>query len=216
MVFTERQKAELKNIAKEIIKECLSDKTFLETIADIVMQKLTDRLAKTNEKVNALEEQICLIQGENEELKLKIDDIEQHTKLNQLRIFGVPETNQENLNDQLTDIFKNKLDINNCELESCYRIGSVKIGHKNSHRPIVVKFSNISQRNKIFYNKKQLKGTKISISEELTKSRYELLQMANEKFGKAHVWTTDGKIRANIDGRKCWIKNIGDLTRYSK
>ena len=46
----------------------------------------------------------------------------------------------------------------------------------------------------MFKNKKNLKGMKISLSESLTKFRYQLLRKAEEKYGRGKVWSKEGHI----------------------
>ena len=52
--------------------------------------------------------------------------------------------------------------------------------------------------------KKELKGTNISIIENLTGYRMSVLNEAREKFGFKNVWTYDGRIlyKDNNDGQK--------------
>nr|CAI5837410.1 unnamed protein product [Callosobruchus analis] len=49
--------------------------------------------------------------------------------------------------------------------------------------------------------------------EDLVKSRYELLLLAKEKFGKAHVWTLDGKIYTKINNRKLCLRTEEDILK---
>ena len=49
-------------------------------------------------------------------------------------------------------------------------------------------------RNKLFKNKRKLKGKKVSITESMTKVRMEKLKEAREIYDRNNVWTSDGKI----------------------
>ncbi|KAJ8964901.1 hypothetical protein NQ314_004540 [Rhamnusium bicolor] len=154
MGFTERQKSELKSV----INEFFSDKNFMETfavkIADIVSQKMMVHIEKLETKINTLEKQMSNIQGENEKLHLKVDNLEQFSKRNQLRVFGVPESNNENLKEILQVIFENKMEVNGSQLEYCYRLGQYNKEAKYP-RPILATFIDAQQRNLIFNNKKE-------------------------------------------------------------
>lgn len=219
MVFTERQKTELKNISKEMSKEIMNefinDKKFMELFAnkivDIVSHKISEHVEKLSDKINTLEMNFNNIQGENNELRFKIDNLEQQLKLTHLRIYGISEDNEISLKLKLQDLFKSKMGVSDVSFTSCYRIGS----ENNSGKPraTLIKFENIEQRNMVYYNKKKLKGTKIVISEELTKGRYELLMLAREKLGKKNVWSVNGNIFAMINGEKFKLKNEDDVMK---
>lgn len=212
MGFTERQKSDL----KKVINEHFSDKNFLETfavkIADIVSQKMMAHIDKLDTKITALEKQMSNIQDENEDLKIKIDNLEQQSKCNQLRVFGVPEGNNEKLDVTIKEIFENKMDTSGCQLDHCFRLGPFRKDAKHP-RPILVTFSDVQQRNMVFRNKSKLKGSKVAITEELTRARYELLISCKEKFGKEKVWTSGGNIYTNINGKKYRMRNSEDMNQ---
>lgn len=75
-------------------------------------------------------------------------------------------------------------------------------------RPIIVKFTSYRKRAEVFRAKRLLINTKITVREDLTKKRVELLRKCIDKFGLKNVWTQDGtiivkdknyKIRINCD-----------------
>ena len=59
---------------------------------------------------------------------------------------------------------------------------------------ITVKFTRCTVRNKIYSNKKKLKGIKFLMTEGLTSRRYNLLKEAQEKYGVKNVRTSDCRI----------------------
>nr|CAI5837373.1 unnamed protein product [Callosobruchus analis] len=67
-----------------------------------------------------------------------------------------------------------------------------------------------------FFNKKQLKGSKVIITEELVKFRYDLYQLARQKIGAMHVWTMNGKIFTKHNERKVHIRNEEDVLKIKK
>ena len=60
-------------------------------------------------------------------------------------------------------------------------------------------------------SKSRLKGTNIVITEDLTKSRYDLYRKAVSKFGRKHVWCRDGVIHVNADGKRLKVQTLNDL-----
>ena len=64
----------------------------------------------------------------------------------------------------------------------------------------------------MFARKKQLKGTKIVITENLTKRRTELLAKARATASVKATWTVDGRIVCLLeDGRKVAVDTDNDL-----
>ena len=63
----------------------------------------------------------------------------------------------------------------------------------------------------IFDAKKNLKGSKIVVTESLTKSRYTLLQRCWETYGKNNCWSYDGRIWVATDDEKFVVDNEMDL-----
>ena len=77
--------------------------------------------------------------------------------------------------------------------------------------PIIIKLSNYRDRRDVFVSKKQLKGKNISISENLTKTRYVLLKAAKLKLGRGNVWSSDGRIMTKMNDRYINITSVDDL-----
>ena len=69
---------------------------------------------------------------------------------------------------------------------------------------MVVKFAHYAVRNKVFSNKKKLKGKKLLITESLTVYRMKLLDEARQKYGVRNVWTFDGRVM-NKENNKIYV-----------
>ena len=91
-------------------------------------------------------------------------------------------------------IIKERLDIELSvkDLDRSHRIG--KSNSKSKRSPIRVKFISYNDRREIFNNKKRLKGTGISITENLTARRMLQLKNARDQFSFNNVWSIDGRI----------------------
>ena len=76
-------------------------------------------------------------------------------------VHGLPKTTLENTNYLVITMFKNDMDIEifSDDIDRLRRIGKQK-DHPNKVRPVIVKFTRYNDRNKIFRNKKTLKGKK--------------------------------------------------------
>jgi hypothetical protein len=68
-------------------------------------------------------------------------------------------------------------------------------------QPIVVRFTRRSTRNDVLAARKELKGKKIAVTEQLTPNRSQLLKKATELMNNEKVlgaWSHDGKILVNL------------------
>ena len=66
-------------------------------------------------------------------------------------------------------------------------------------RPIIIKFARYNIRNRVFKNKKKLKDTGSSITENLTQKRMQMLTKARNEFLFKNLWTQDGKMLVKSD-----------------
>ncbi|KAF9811198.1 hypothetical protein SFRURICE_002567 [Spodoptera frugiperda] len=70
----------------------------------------------------------------------------------------------------------------------------------------------VDTRDKVWYNKTKLKGTGITISEFLTKTRHQVFMAARNKFGVANCWTKAGHIYVlGPDGVRHRIASLTEL-----
>ena len=78
-------------------------------------------------------------------------------------------------------------------------------------RPIIFRLTSFRKRQEIFSNKKKLKGKSISITESLTKARYDLYKKSIERLGKGACWTLEGRITTKVGNAYHIINNLDDL-----
>lgn len=152
------------------------------SLADVVkslefVQAETEDLKKklevfSKEKVS-YEKQINILANENIVLRKKTDELEgrcdfmddQRRHIN-LRISGVQERNGENWEQcqiKVKQILKDHLNINP-SIERINRVGKPTPGNS---RDIIARFTNISERDSVFRDRRKLKGTNIYINEDL-------------------------------------------------
>ena len=74
-----------------------------------------------------------------------------------------------------------------------------------------MKFLDFRKRQLVFKNKSALKGKKIAITENLTKSRYSLYIAAMAKFGKGNIWTSEGRVMSKANDNVLIINSMNDL-----
>jgi len=194
---------------------------------DLVAERLTARVSDTVQASlqRALSE-IDAIKSELSEAKNKLlkvedesqrraDELEQYQRRNNLRVFGVKESAREDTDKLVIDIFKKQLnvDVSLADIDRSHRVGKVSQPGSDGvakPRPIIVKFVSYRTRRAVFSNKKKLKGSELSIREDLTPHRHRLLLQAIQQHGRGNVWSVDGRITWVIDenaktfGRATW------------
>ncbi|XP_063369267.1 uncharacterized protein LOC134657632 [Cydia amplana] len=150
-------------------------------------------------------------------LSVQLDQQEMRSRRKMLLLHGVPETDPETdqemtstvvelLNEHLED----KLTIN--DVKRCHRLGQPR---KNLTRCILLKFSDVSVRNSVWFDKKRLKGSGVTLSEFLTKPRHDVFMAARERLGIRRCWTRDGNVYVldAADKRHC-VTSVAEVEQF--
>lgn len=221
-----KQQSEMSKLVQSAIKEITQDKTFLKTLAQMVATEVSTKINaklvslenefKTfkelmNTKITTQEKDIKKLEMDIEHLKLSNDNMEQALLGNKIRLYGVPENNEEDINSTVTSCFNKiikNLNVSTVDIEYSYRVGK-NITQKP--RPIVVAFNSSKTKTSIFSQKKLFVNTGIFAYEELTKSRMELINKAKEKYGKNKAWSNGGRIFVRAANNVKQIKCQEDL-----
>ncbi|XP_071511909.1 uncharacterized protein [Diadema antillarum] len=199
-------------LTTDLLKSALVDAVTKE------LQTLRDQLEQTESRVMDLENEIktkatiiSSMQKEQERnkdeitsLQRTLNDAEQYSRRNCLRLYGIPESDHEDTDEVMLDLASKELNVKLKpeDIDRSHRIGAprpVKRGEKTKPpRPIIVKFATYRVRHLVIRNRKRLKGKHIGIEEDLTATNRNLLQKANElvktNSNVIAAWTTDGRI----------------------
>jgi hypothetical protein len=121
-----------------------------------------------------------------------LDRLDTHSRRKVLLLHGINEDNSEDVAKKTLEIFSDqmKLSLGADVIEVCHRLG-VK---KNNARPVLIRFTTLEHRRQVWNSKTALKGSKVSVSEFLTKTRQEVFVAARGHFGIKRCWTADGTI----------------------
>ncbi|XP_052791917.1 girdin-like [Mya arenaria] len=169
------------------------------------LQKRIENLEKTceNEKDKASQKtvdmrNVTLLQGG------KLNDLEQYSRRNSLKIAGIPETTNTGKNSYETAEQSTKkvieklnstiecLNLNTSDIDISHRVGKK---YKDKHRQILVKFVSRHVRDKVMMNRRVFKGTQIFINEDLTKLNQHVLGSIRKSIPESEaVWTWGGSI----------------------
>ena len=133
-----------------------------------------------------------------ENLREVIDDIEQYSRRNYLLFV---EKDYENTDLLILDTCRESMGIELClqDIDRSHRIGmktqrkvlpepeeNGQLKHQKV-RPIIVKFTLYRRRQQVFSAKKDLKGKHVGISENLTKIRQRIFNLARDAMGYKNV-----------------------------
>ena len=130
-----------------------------------------------------------------------MNDSQQYTRRNSIRVFGVPESapgRKEDTDEVVCDLFQRKLGMAVSVSEICrtHRLTSKSGGNTNERlpRPIIVKFTAYNTRRCVFTMKRRLKGSGLVVKEDLTSYNAKMLKQAQHTHGMRNVWTVNGQI----------------------
>nr|CAH7745579.1 unnamed protein product [Callosobruchus chinensis] len=216
MPYTRQEIGDIKVIIKETITELFADDNFINLLAGKLEQKLERRLCipEMKEKVNELQKEMVSLKHQNSQLQGEVDKLNQHIKRKSLIIHGIKESSNEDIRNTVTKFFKDRLNTNipSEELENCFRIGR----KPNGKRPVLTTLRLQSTKWSLLKNRKALKGTGITITEDMTKANYNLLKKAKEQLGQENVWFYGGLIKGKLGSMKYTIENEDDIDRLKR
>ena len=121
----------------------------------------------------------------------------------------------EHICNQLNDLIGDKL-YKNLQPNDIERAHILYQGTKSETKPVViVRFVRRVVRNNVFFNRRWLKGTKIAITDHLSKFNKALYQEAKGVFGSEHTWTSLGVVKANVGGKVRNIRSYRDIDNWA-
>lgn len=168
----------------------------VEAAVSAAVAPLTAELTRLRGEVTSLTGKLRVLE---DRLIDRTDDLEQHQRRNNLRIFGIQETANEDTDAIVAKLCRDKLRVELPAHSICrsHRVGrqpEPSADGRRRHRPIIVRFVSYQDRRVVYGAKKNLKATGITIKEDLTARRVEVLRKATAAYGIRNTWTLDGKV----------------------
>lgn len=206
MPFTREQIADIKSLFKECFNDLLASEDFLKPVCEKVSKNIEGHI---DHVLKRYVDDIDDIKNKNAMLIETVDELEQYSRRYNVRVFGLQETKGEVVLDKVLDVFNNnmKICITEENIDRCHRIGRPG----STPRSIIVKFKSYKYKETIMKNKKNLKGTKVIITEDLTKRRYEVLKQAQQKLGRKNCWSRDGALYVKKKNQIVKVKTQEDI-----
>ena len=143
--------------------------------------------------------------------------MEQYSRRNCLVVHCIPET-KEDSRDAVLHVFNGQLNVPVTPqwIDRSHRLGRFQPS-SNKPRPVIVKFVSYETRRQVFSAKRRLNGSKIVVTENLTKRRSEILNRTKSQPDVKAAWTTDGRIVCLLDnGEKRTILTERDLDQLHR
>ena len=184
----------------------------------IVISELRDRLVQVEGNVYDLQEEnlklkkhIDKIEKDNTSLQAavhrerarvdlvskNINNIEQYTRANNIRIFGLDDRDIQESNTQTEAKVKKLLGLKlgitleNRDIEACHRLGRFS---PSANRPVICRFTNRKLKVAALTNRRKLKGTQIVLTEDLTQFNHNKLKEMKTLECVDQAWVRDGKL----------------------
>lgn len=197
-----------------------------DTITAAVETAVKSALTAVNTELDRLRDEVSSLTGKvaklEDRLAQKTDDLEQYGRRSNLRVFGVKETAGEDTDELVVRLCQERLGVD-LPVEAISR--SHRVGRppapgpdgKERSRPLIVRFNSYRDRRRVFSAKKKLKGTGVTIREDLTAQRAEVFRQAVQRFGVRSTWTIDGKVVwLRKDGTRGMATCMADLADARK
>ena len=189
------------------------------------LEKENKRLHKCLEESNAKNK---ILEKQLEESKDEIDEVEQYVRRSCLVINNLPsesnKTDEQVFLGMCEDKFKEKFTVTSDMISKIHRVPRPPSSQVDRSKPhsLVVKFNKDRHRDMIFKNKREMKGSGITITELLTSKRSALLKQCIDKIPggpNRAVWTDNGRIYAKYSkdshqSHSLQIKTASDIDKF--
>ena len=148
------------------VGEIKSSLEFTQNQLDTFQQQQSDMVDKTE----SVSFEVDSAKKNLEDIRTKVDYVENQSRRNNLRFDGIPEMAQETweaTEEKVVKILKDNLGFQKTPaIERAHRTGSTS--SNKSSRTVVVKFASYKDREAILRKRKMLKGTSIYVNEDLS------------------------------------------------
>jgi len=182
-------------IVAEITKELNKKVTSLEDREKVLEEdhtSITSAFEDLQEQNNGLKTEIMLLKSDMEVVNDNNMKNEQYARKNNIKIYGIKDNCGEDCEDIVRKMVKEylKIEIKQGQIAIAHRI----LGKQGRHRPIIVRFEQHDVKYAVLKQRRQLKGTGVSIQEDLARAVWEKLDMVKESAGSTDARAWNGKI----------------------
>ncbi|XP_063372474.1 uncharacterized protein LOC134660629 [Cydia amplana] len=155
---------------------------------------ITTLKAELNKFKDATSAVLDVLRQQIAALSNTVDNLEMRHRRKYILLAGVPESSNENVAEVVAAICQDKLrlaEVSSSSFTACHRLGPAVAGRSRS---ILVRCSDAVTKDILWRKKTALKGSRVVMSEFLTRQRQAVFIEARRHFGIRSVWTLDGTI----------------------
>lgn len=176
----------------------LNDTAIARKLEETVCSRLSKEINELREIVKRKDSEIETLNGKINQLENKVDDLEQYSRRNSLRVDGLT---------GVTDPMKAAIDFCNDKLnltppitaDAFDRVHPIGPRREDKERPILMKFTSYHDRERVYKARARLRNfrERIYINEDLTRTRSKRLwQLRQLKKSQCinDCWTFDGRL----------------------
>ena len=205
----------IKNALDAAVKQLRTDLTALvkQTVTPLCtkMAELETENSKLKANIGTMHEEIVEMRQLTMQCQSELNDLQQYTRKSNVRVFGVNEEFGENCKTKVNDILKTKLHLKLGDdvIEVAHRAG---LQRDNKARGILVRFHRRDTKYTVMKARKQLRGTGISISEDLTTANLRLLKDTKGHPRIEDVWGWNAKVFAKgVNGKTFVVRRTDNI-----
>ena len=201
-------------------------KTMDDTLTEVLMNmqkfdydmfEMKDKYDEAITKIKSLEDTVECLQDKLKEeqnktslLIAKNNDLEQYSRRHNIRVFGISDSGRETAEKSeklVTDLIKNKLSLNITpnQVQVAHRAGKFQPG---GTRSIIMQFVSRKDKQQVMSVRKKLKGSGISIAEDLTPVNVRRLSDIKKLEIVQEAWSSQGKLFAKKADQPEVVKEI--------
>ena len=199
-------------ILKQTVTTLRNDMSDMDTSLKAV-ERDNERLRKENENVKRQLEQREFVLRK---MEMEVNESEQYSRRNNVRIYGVEDRNAGESSEQTTEKVlallndKLRMSLKKADIDIAHRIGRF---HTDGDRPIICRFVSRVNTIQTMKLKRSLKGSSVVIREDLTQRNVALLKKTSAMPQVKTVWTDQGRIFALLqNGRKVAVTHSTDMS----
>ena len=186
------------------------------------IEKLNTQIEEKNLKIEEQKTENKKLSDQIETVNLnmsaKLNEMEQYNRKTNIRINGIPEVGIETAEDTtlkvietINNTFKD-INLRSEHVNIAHRLGMKKANahHTKSPRQIIVKFHSRMKRDELLKRRRELKGTNIYISEDLTPINQHVLACLRKKMPDEieQSWSKRGRLYYKSKSNKDNIKEV--------
>lgn len=187
----------LKSVSENIRKEVVTEvKGYVKEQTDQLQQHLNcieldvanlqDEIGKRDKKIEEIQDILLVQQRKINEGILASNRNEQYSRKNNIRIRGLPETQNENLREDFT---KKLQQITGVHIDGYYDIVAIhRIPSRTTPRQVIVKFFNSDIKYLVMKNRQTLRKAGIYVSEDITKRNIQLIDKVGSNDKVEYGW----------------------------